>query len=147
MAALLVVIVAGVAVAARRPVVREISLQGKNPMGSTQELAEGPDGNVWVTQQAQSELVRITPGGGVRFFALRPGLGPNGIAFDRRGRMWVALQFVNAIARVNLKGQITHTYRIPVLAAPHGLAIARDGAGGRESMVMSSVALTRAPAA
>jgi virginiamycin B lyase len=125
--ALVVMIVSGAAAAPGGPVVREISVRGKNPQGSTQELAMGPDGNVWVTQQAQSKLVRITPGGGVRFFALRPGLGPNGIAFDRQGRMWITLQFVNEIARVNLKGQITHTYRIPVLAAPHGLAIARDG--------------------
>lgn len=42
--------------------------------------------------------------------------------------MWIALQFVNTIAKVNLEGRITHTYRIPVPAQPHVVAIADDGA-------------------
>jgi hypothetical protein len=41
--------------------------------------------------------------------------------------MWITLQFANEIAQVNLDGRIIRTYRIPVPAAPHGLAIADDG--------------------
>lgn len=118
---------AGAADSARAPAVREISLRDAHPLGSTHELVLGPHGDVWVTQQDQSRLVRITPQGGVRFFALPPGLGPHGIAFDRHGRMWITLQFVNEIALVNLDGRITRTYRIPTAAEPHGLAIADDG--------------------
>jgi len=58
------------------------------------------------TQQDQSRLVRIAPQGGARVFALPLGLGQHGIAFDRHGGMWITLQFVNEIARVNLDGRI-----------------------------------------
>ncbi len=126
--AVLVLTAASAAASFGTPTVREISLRDNNPLGSTHELVLGPDGNVWVTQQDQSRLVRVTPRRGVRFFALAPGLGPHGIAFDRHRRMWITLEFVNAIAQVNLNGRIIHTYRIPVPAAPHGLAIAADGA-------------------
>lgn len=110
------------------PRFREINVAAGLRLGSTHELALGPDGDVWVTQQDQSRLVRITPQGGVRFFPLAPGLGPHGIAFDRHGHMRITLQFVNKIAEVNLEGRITHAYRIPVPAQPHGIAIADDGA-------------------
>lgn len=126
--ALLAVTVAVAGASSGSPLIHEISVRGGLPLGSTHELALGPDGNVWVTQQDQSRLVRITPQGGVRYFPLAPGLGPHGIAFDRHGHMWITLQFVNEIAKVNLNGRITHTYRIPKPAEPHGLAIANDGA-------------------
>src|SRR5947208_6484118 len=79
---LFALIATGAGVSSSTPTVREISLRDKHPLGSTHELALGPDGNVWVTQQDQSRLVRISPQGKVRFFALPPGLGPHGIAFD-----------------------------------------------------------------
>jgi len=124
-AALLVVVAAAVSSSTEK--VREISVQGGLPLGSTHELALGPDGDVWVTQQDQSRLVRITPEGEVRMFPLAPGLGPHGIAFDSRGHMWLALQFVNEIAEVDLEGRIIHAYRIHEPAEPHGLAIDNDG--------------------
>jgi virginiamycin B lyase len=120
-------IAAGVAASSGTPPVREISLRHGRPLGSTHELVLGPHGSVWVTQQDQSRLVRITSRGGVRFFPTVPGLGPHGIVFDGHGQMWITLQFVNEIARVNLAGRITRTYKIPTPAAPHGLAIANDG--------------------
>jgi virginiamycin B lyase len=126
--ALLAVTAAVAGASSGTPRVREISVRDHLPLGSTHELALGPDGNVWVTQQDQSRLLRITPHGGVRYFPLAPGLGPHGIAFDRHDHMWITLQFVNEIAQVNLEGRITHTYPIPRPAAPHGLAIADDGA-------------------
>ncbi|HEY3947040.1 MAG TPA: hypothetical protein VGL78_17595 [Solirubrobacteraceae bacterium] len=126
--ALLAVTAAVASASSGTPRIREINVGDDLSLGSTHELAEGPDGNVWVTQQDQSRLVRITPQGRVRYFPQAPGLGPHGIAFDRHDHMWITLQFVNEIAEVNLKGRITHTYRIPTPAEPHGLAIANDGA-------------------
>jgi virginiamycin B lyase len=125
--AVMLLICAGVSVSSSTPPVREISVQEGLPLGSTHELTMGPDGNVWVTQQDQSRLVRITPEGQVRVFPLAPGLGPHGIVFDRHGHMWLALQYVNEIAELNLEGRILRTYRIRRPAEPHGLAIARDG--------------------
>ena len=124
---LLLLIAVGAAVSASAPKVREISLRAGLPLGSTHELTMGPDGNVWVTQQDQSRLIRITPDGRVRVFALAPGLGPHGIAFDRHRHMWITLQFVNQIAEVDLHGRIVRRYNIGEPAEPHGLAIASDG--------------------
>jgi virginiamycin B lyase len=120
-------VAAGAAAVADSISVSEISVAGGLPLGSTHELALGPDGDVWVTQQDQSRLVRITPSHRVRYFPLRPGLGPHGIAFDRHGHMWITLQFVNQIAEVTRNGKIIHAYKIPVPGEPHGLAIAADG--------------------
>lgn len=110
------------------PAVTEIDLPDKVEGGSTHELTLGPDGNVWVTQQKQARLVRVTPQGKVRAFALPAGSGPHGIKFDRRGRLWLTLEFDNAIARAGLDGRVVRRYPIPrAKAGPHGLDVARDG--------------------
>jgi virginiamycin B lyase len=93
----------------------------------------GPDGNVWVTQQTQANLVRITPRGEVRVHPLPEGSGPHGIGFDRRGHVWLTFELKHEIVEVDRSGQIIERHRIPPDAAgrrpgPHGLHVARDGA-------------------
>jgi virginiamycin B lyase len=108
------------------PTIHEFDLPDK--AGSTHELALGPDGDVWVTQQTQAKLVRVTPTGALRFYSLPAGSGPHGIAFDRRGHLWITLEFRDAIAELSRSGHILHEYSISQAGAhPHGLAIARDG--------------------
>lgn len=108
------------------PVIKEFDLPDK--AGSTHELTMGPDGNVWVTQQEQAKIVRITPRGALRFFTLPAGSGPHGIKFDRDGHLWITLEFANAIAKLDLNGRIVRRYPIPQTdAGPHGLDVARDG--------------------
>lgn len=111
---------------AQQPKVTEIQLPKG---GSTHELTTGPDGNVWVTQQKQGQVVRVTPNGRLRVHRLPTGSGPHGIDFDRRGRLWVTLEFANAIAKVDRRsGRILARYRIPRRnAGPHGLHVARNG--------------------
>jgi virginiamycin B lyase len=112
---------------ARLGTVKELSLPAK--AGSTHELTLGPDGNMWVTQQIQGMLVRVTPEGDLRSYKMPPGSGPHGIRFDRQGHLWITLEFDDAIAELNQDGQILHTYPIPgPKAGPHGLAVASDGA-------------------
>jgi virginiamycin B lyase len=112
--------------AGAQPVVKEFDLPDK--AGSTHELTVGPDGNVWVTQQTQAKLVRVTPRGGLRFFPLPANSGPHGIKFDRAGHLWLTLEFANAIAELDQEGRILNRYPIPQAGAgPHGLAVARDG--------------------
>lgn len=124
--ALLVSALAGCASSGWEPVIREFNLPDK--AGSTHELAVGPGGDVWVTQQLQGKLVRVTPQGHLQFHSLPPNSGPHGIAFDHAGHIWVTLEFDNAIAELDRNGQILHTYQIPEPGThPHGLAVAEDG--------------------
>jgi virginiamycin B lyase len=107
------------------PAVREIELPKG---GSTHELTLGPDGNVWVTQQNQANLVRVTPRGVIRVHSLPKGSGPHGIGFDRRGRLWLTFEFSNEIVELDQRGRILERHPIPgVDAGPHGLHVARDG--------------------
>jgi virginiamycin B lyase len=98
--------------------------------GSTHELVASPDGDVWATQQTQAQLVRINPSTTpytVDTFQLPSGSGPHGIAFDSGGRMWITLEFADAIAQV-ADGHIVRQYQIPQAdAGPHGLAVDPDG--------------------
>jgi virginiamycin B lyase len=125
---MLVLVACGSNDQAASPAVTEIDLPDKVKGGSTHELTLGPDGNVWVTQQKQAKLVRITPQGDPTAFSLPAGSGPHGIDFDRRGRLWLTLELDNAIAQVGLDGRIVRRYPIPrANAGPHGLDVARDG--------------------
>lgn len=125
-AALLVLAASGSGELPASPAVTEIDLPDAG--GSTHELTLGPDGNVWVTQQKSAKLVRVSPQGKLRVTALPAGSGPHGIKFDRRGRLWLTLEFANAIARVGRDGRILRRYPIPrANAGPHGLDVARDG--------------------
>ena len=109
------------------PAIEEIELP-RVEGGSTHELTLGPDGNVWVTQQKQAKLVRITPAGELRVHDLPAGSGPHGIGFDGRGRLWLTFEFANEIAELDRAGRIVERHRIPAAGAgPHGLHVARDG--------------------
>lgn len=58
-------------------------------LGSNNKLAQGPDGNVWVTLDgAGRDVARITPGGEVKEFNLEA-VTPSGIAVGPEGRLWI----------------------------------------------------------
>jgi virginiamycin B lyase len=128
----------GCAGGGRRPAIHEFNLPDKTPGGSTHELTVGPDGNVWVSQQNQEKILRLTPSGKQTYFSLPGAPGPHGIRFDARGRLWVAFQFTDSIAQLDIRGHVLRRYRIPVprwlkpppsgpTIGPHGLTIATDG--------------------
>jgi virginiamycin B lyase len=107
--------------------IKEFDLPAK--AGSTHEITLGPDGAMWVTQQVQGMLIRITPNGDQRAYVMPKGSGPHGIRFDRQGHLWLTFEFDNAIAELDQQGHILRTYPIPdPKSGPHGLAVASDGA-------------------
>lgn len=96
--------------------------------GSTHEITVSPDGHMWVTQQKQDRLMRITLAGEMTFHDLPNGSGPHGIGFDAMGRLWITLEFANEIAQIGPNGGIVSRHPIPTInAGPHGLAVAKDG--------------------
>jgi streptogramin lyase len=54
--------------------------------GSTHEITWGPDGNLWVTQQVQGKIVRITPAGRKLVFTVPDGM--HRIILGPGGNMW-----------------------------------------------------------
>ncbi len=104
----------------------EFDIPGK--MGSTHEITHGPDGNIWISQQTQARLVRVTADGGMTMYNLPDGSGPHGLEFDGKGRMWVSLEFNDEIVEVGLDGKIRQRFKIPMEGAgPHGLGVGPAG--------------------
>jgi virginiamycin B lyase len=107
--------------------------------GSTHEIAwdgNAPD-ELWISGQNYDSLARVKLSGGEAWFIAMPaGSKPHGLAFDRRGRLWVTLEYAGAI-RVMDPATGAKIREIPVDLPcrcpasinphPHGLAIGGDG--------------------
>jgi virginiamycin B lyase len=123
-----VLLAAGLASGSGRRVV-EFGL--RDQAHSTHEITLGPDGNVWVTQQANARIVRLTPAGHRRFFNLPRNSAPHGIRFDSAGHLWITLEATDEIAELDRGGHFLHRYPIRrprhTHIGPHGLALAPDG--------------------
>lgn len=107
-------------------------------MGSTHEITwNQPDGKaIWVTGQNYDSIARITLDGKVAYFAMPPGSGPHGIRFDREGRLWVSLEFLGAVVRLDTNGKIVQQIdvrlhaqgaKIPINPHPHAIEFGPDG--------------------
>jgi streptogramin lyase len=85
------------------------------------EIASGPDGNVWFTERSAGAVARVTPDGTVTEFPFAdPDSRPEGIAAGPDGNLWVALRNANAIARVTPTGATT-SFALSADAAPMDL--------------------------
>jgi virginiamycin B lyase len=104
----------------------EFDIPGK--AGSTHEIAAGPDGNLWITQQKQARIVKVSTEGKLVIVPFEKNSGPHGIAFDAAGRLWITLEFNNHIAQLDPRGKVVWAKKIPGPACgPHGLAVGGDG--------------------
>lgn len=95
--------------------------------GGPQDIALGPDGNLWVTQ-LDGRIARISPTGEVRAFTagITAGSGPSGIAPGPDGNVWFAEAAGDAVARITPDGAVTEF--------PLGLA---TFAGGGPSQIVT----------
>ncbi len=59
--------------------------------GDAQRIAQGPDGNMWVTLGGGNEVARITPAGAVTEFNVDDIAGAIGIGAGPDGKIWVTL--------------------------------------------------------
>jgi len=116
--------------------------------GSTHELVFDPndDKAFWVSGQKYDHIARVTLDGKAKYFstnAKKISSGPHGIRFDAKGQLWVTLEWLGELARIetdkNKKGFGSIVERIdvklyakgapkPLDTHPHGLGVAADGA-------------------
>ncbi|MBC1221102.1 hypothetical protein GNF10_22280 [Nostoc sp. UCD121] len=106
--------------------------------GSTHEITYNKKGkNVfWVTGQNYDRVVEVTLDGKTTFHPMPNGSGPHGIEFDAAGNLWITLEFLGAIARLDSNGNIVAKYDVQLDCStcktkinthPHGLGIGSDG--------------------
>ncbi|MCR8573351.1 hypothetical protein [Streptomyces sp. Isolate_219] len=98
-------------------------------LGSTHELVIGPDGNLWVSQQLEDRVLRVSTAGRVVGITEFPSNSrPHGIDKDRRGHVWVTEEDTNALVELAATGERIARYPLPLPGAgPHGLRIGCDG--------------------
>jgi len=77
-------------------------------LNNIQEIASGPDGNLWFTEKASDIIGRITPDGTITEFPLpQTSSGPVGITSGADGNLWFTEHDGNRIGRITPEGTIT----------------------------------------
>ncbi len=103
---------------------------------STHELVITPK-YVYVTGQNMAQVARFDHSGKLLdHFKMDSASGPHGILLDRKGRVWVSLEFEGTVVRLDDKGQIVKKIDVqmylngskkPINTAPHGICLGADG--------------------
>ena len=67
-------------------------------------MAEGPDGNMWLTMTDNNKIARVTPEGAVTEFSIpTPNSGVYGIAAGPDGNLWFTEQSASKIGRITTR--------------------------------------------
>jgi virginiamycin B lyase len=107
-------------------------------MGSTHEITFNEKGgkDIWITGQNYDYVVKVTLDGKMDFYKMPDCSGPHGIEFDGQGRLWVTLEFLGQVVRLDDKGNIVQKIDVnincatcaePLISHPHGMGFAPDG--------------------
>jgi virginiamycin B lyase len=109
-------------------------------MGSTHEITfneKGDKKDIWITGQNYDYVVKVPlDGRKMTFYKLPDNSGPHGIEFDGQGRLWVTLEFLGQVVRLDDQGKIVQTFDVnincancssPIISHPHGMGFAPDG--------------------
>jgi YVTN family beta-propeller protein len=100
------------------------------PSGSNSpyEIAAGPDGALWFTNEFENSVGRIDPTTGAVTTYTGVGINsPNGIAAGPDGALWFTNTGNNSIGRVTTAGVVTN-YTGAGISHPYGIAAGSDGA-------------------
>jgi len=95
---------------------------------SPANVAPGPDGSVWFTEEEQDKVGRITPSGSITEFAVPTPEGePSGIAPGPEGNMWFTEYRANKIGRITPSGVITEFGIEAPESGPVNIALGPEG--------------------
>jgi virginiamycin B lyase len=108
------------------------------PTGSTHEITYNQNGGnvLWVTGQNYDTLVKVALNGDLKLYPLPTGSGPHGISFDAESQLWLTLEYMGKIARIDSNANILAEYDVSLNCSscpeeinthPHGLGIGSDG--------------------
>jgi virginiamycin B lyase len=102
------------------------------------DIAAGPDGALWFTEQRGDKVGRITTAGEVTEFPLAAGALPGPIVAGADGALWFSERNTDTIARMTAGGVVTQRFPLAVNADPLALLVLRrDGSLGRELRLRS----------
>src|SRR6185437_3445592 len=81
-------------------------LDNKKEKGSTHELVIS-ETNIYVTGQNMHHVAKFDYNGNViKYFDMGMGSGPHGILIDKKGQLWVSLEFIGMVVRLDKDGNI-----------------------------------------
>jgi streptogramin lyase len=97
--------------------------------GDLNDIATGPDGNIWFTDAGSNEIGRVTPGGMITKFAVpTTASGVHGIIAAPDGNLWFTENAANKIARITPAGAVTELACIPTAnSGPTNITVGADG--------------------
>jgi len=107
--------------------------------GSTHEVVYDRNADVqvfWVSGQKYDQIARIALDGTAAYFSTHEGSAPHGMRFDCAGHLWVTLEGLGELARIDECGQIADRVDVklyargakqPLNTHPHGLGLASNG--------------------
>jgi virginiamycin B lyase len=97
------------------------------PVYSASSLVQGPDGNIWFTDQNNNAIGRETPDGTIAEFPLpTTDAGPDQIVSASDGNLWFIETGADQIARITPAGNVTE-FPLPQDASPGALAAGTGG--------------------
>jgi gluconolactonase len=108
-----------------------------HPLAGPNDLAFGPDGRLWFTdsgtegddrypERQPGRLYAMDSSGDGEMILERPGVYPNGIAFDAQGRLYWTESMAHRVCRLE-GGEATTFAQLSDEHVPDGMAFAADG--------------------
>ena len=98
------------------------------PTLQASSLVEGPDGNVWFTDQNNNEIGRETPGGAVTEFPIpSDSAAPDQIIAGADGNLWFLETNLSQIAKITTSGKVTEFAMPSADSSPSALTAGPGG--------------------
>src|SRR5437879_6112879 len=125
-ACFLIVLLGALVMAAQAsPIITEFPIP--SVPGSPLGIAEGPDGNMWFTEQLPNKIGRITPDGRITEYPIpTPNSSPYLITKGPDFALWFTEYATSKIGRIIAQGHGVSEFALPANSNPIGIAVSDD---------------------